>query len=992
MATRGKITDFFDLEEFERQKKAVSAGITEYVATATKAEEALKNLKASHKPSEVDKGMKEFVAVNQQAEVIIKRVGERVDQLNGQSKQLTDQILKEAKATKELSAAKLNEERASNQAAKTKDLEARASERKAKATKVEIDDYGILSKAFLVAARNAKNLAVEYGVMDKRAQSAAREANGLATQLKQIDASVGLHQRNVGNYASALDGAKNKLRELGTTMLSFFGITAGIQFLRGSVDEFLEMDKAVRILENTVKNIGLPELFGRIESSTKALKNEFKFLDDDEIIGVFNKLVVYGKLTEKQINQLIPVIVNFSVATGQTIEASASLLLKAMEGNGRALKEFGINMKDAKSVTEGFGLIMTELAPKVEGVGKAFSESAAGGIAEAKQQFRDLKEEVGGKLVPVLSSLLGWFNKVITGLGYLGTSLKERTQNFIDFWGGASGAANRAIRDAEKLDEHLKKVAADYVQGFSGKTTLEVGGEITKLNTKLIEQQKLLALATDKNRKDSFNKDDAEQYRKSIRLIRLELEGLYKINADATGKPLGIGDPDKQKEIKAQGPTAEELAERDRVAAFNTFKAKLEAQINFNKATIDNENEFFDIRLNALKKYTEKSQQLIEATEDFEKGKKGLTTEEIKNIETKKNLAIEELTDNHQKRFLKIVDTTKKDEVKLYEGSTKVVTALIKDGVDKANDHLKEQFEKEKELINQKKELYRELYSGIGDFVDNLIQGGFDREKNEVQDHIDQLELRKQKEIEAANQTIVNEQDKAAAIQVIEARAAAGREQLEKRKRQIAEQAAKFEKGKQAFEIAVELAKDLFKIKAAAAVHTATGNFPLAALALSQIPITLAIAGLSIGAILARAIPKYKHGKNVHDAYEGPAIVGDGGEHELHIRENGEAAFTPAVPTFTMVGKKDIILNPKQIMDMALASQMRQTLSMDLKKTPNDYYQSQIIAGEIKTMKKDIVKAITNKKETHIQVEGLMKQWFKSGNSQTEYLNRNLHG
>jgi len=71
--------------------------------------------------------------------------------------------------------------------------------------------YAKLNQQYLIAQTNAKNLAATYGIESKQAVAAAATANNLSNQLKAIDATVGQSQRNVGNYASAIGGAFNKV-------------------------------------------------------------------------------------------------------------------------------------------------------------------------------------------------------------------------------------------------------------------------------------------------------------------------------------------------------------------------------------------------------------------------------------------------------------------------------------------------------------------------------------------------------------------------------------------------------------------------------------------------------------------------------------------------------------------------------------------------------------------------------------------------------------
>lgn len=71
--------------------------------------------------------------------------------------------------------------------------------------------YRQLSDAYLFAAAKAKDMAAAYGVNSVEAKKATEEAFAMNKQLKEIDASVGQHNRNVGNYMESIKSLQNTL-------------------------------------------------------------------------------------------------------------------------------------------------------------------------------------------------------------------------------------------------------------------------------------------------------------------------------------------------------------------------------------------------------------------------------------------------------------------------------------------------------------------------------------------------------------------------------------------------------------------------------------------------------------------------------------------------------------------------------------------------------------------------------------------------------------
>jgi len=77
---------------------------------------------------------------------------------------------------------------------------AKQAEKAAKDLAKETSLYAQKSKALNEQRAAAKELGLQYGVNSKQFQNAAKEVNKLDAELKNLDASLGQHQRNVGHY------------------------------------------------------------------------------------------------------------------------------------------------------------------------------------------------------------------------------------------------------------------------------------------------------------------------------------------------------------------------------------------------------------------------------------------------------------------------------------------------------------------------------------------------------------------------------------------------------------------------------------------------------------------------------------------------------------------------------------------------------------------------------------------------------------------------
>src|SRR5262245_11579920 len=123
---------------------------------------------------------------------------------------------------------------------------------------------------------------------------------------------------------------------------AFIGLAA---IVGKSIHSFMEHEKVVAQLENTIKN--MPQLAG---ATTEAFEKQAAALQDvtgfqDELILSSDTVLARFGLTEDQIKRLTPLVLDFARATGKDATDSATAIGRALLGNARALKTVGINFK-----------------------------------------------------------------------------------------------------------------------------------------------------------------------------------------------------------------------------------------------------------------------------------------------------------------------------------------------------------------------------------------------------------------------------------------------------------------------------------------------------------------------------------------------------------------------------------------------------------------------------------------------------------------------
>jgi hypothetical protein len=258
-------------------------------------------------------------------------------------------------------------------------------------------------------------------------------------------------------------------------------------------------------------------------------------------------------LTEKQILELTPVIIDFAAKQRIQLPEAASAIIKALEGNGKALKEYGIDIKDAKDETEAFNIIMTQLAPKVSGAAKTFSQELSGSIATTRQEIKNLKEDIGTQLLPIVDKFwkvvrdaLGGLKSLISDLSIVSDSENFTFLDRLSFLSGRADPELRARIETQKVLQRDKN-QVDPVTGKDGYGRVFRPDNSTALGTGLTpdpEDAKKKAAEADKERKRKLDqaKKEREQAQKDLTdvLNRTEeatqpiLASYRKINEQAT--------------------------------------------------------------------------------------------------------------------------------------------------------------------------------------------------------------------------------------------------------------------------------------------------------------------------------------------------------------------------------------------------------------------------------------------------------------------------
>lgn len=224
------------------------------------------------------------------------------------------------------------------------------------------------------------------------------------------------------NSIKSIDGQINRVSRGFNQLMGLMGaggIGAAIfAFGKSSVTAFAESEKGIAKLTQAMRNLGSYS-YGALQDQldyAAALQKVTKYTDE-QVVEVQTALTTYG-LYGETLKAATLATLNLATQTGDSTSA-ANLVGKAYQGNTTQLAKLGIKISDTAVGAQKFDAVMEQLNKRFGGMAEAEGKSFSGRLEILKNQFDDLKESMGSKLMPVANYALKWFNDLDTVLGYI---------------------------------------------------------------------------------------------------------------------------------------------------------------------------------------------------------------------------------------------------------------------------------------------------------------------------------------------------------------------------------------------------------------------------------------------------------------------------------------------------------------------------------------------------------------------------------------------
>lgn len=318
------------------------------------------------------------------------------------------------------------------------------------------------TSALILAANSRKKLLEEETKNLKPLESGLKTAFNVP-QIKVFNEQIAKSKENIAllkgeteKTGNIFSGLKDQLAGVGAGIAAAFSIGAIISFGKQSIQAFLEAEKSAKLLETAIKNVagGDDSAVAKFLEQSKELQKITIF--SDEQIQAAQTLAFQFGLTQKQVEELIPVITDFASATGQDLQSALESVLRATQGQARALKVYGINIESTGNKAKDLIQITDQLNKKFEGQAKIVGETAAGAIERAKNQFGEFEELVGGGLINVFEGFIGTVDVLTGHLFGLVPAFDANSEAVIGF--------GKSTAEAQKDVEKFQKTIDTFIQ------------------------------------------------------------------------------------------------------------------------------------------------------------------------------------------------------------------------------------------------------------------------------------------------------------------------------------------------------------------------------------------------------------------------------------------------------------------------------------------------------------------------------------------------
>jgi len=154
----------------------------------------------------------------------------------------------------------------------------------------------------------------------------------------------------------------------------------------------------------TLTTIAFGDANAEMANFASAMQSVTNF-GDEQLLPLMAKLAQTFKLNKNEVQQLVPVLLDFAEAnkaTGMTVESAFDLMGRALNGHTAMLGRYGIELDTTRLAAEGVSYLVEKLGEDYGGTAEALADLRT----QNKKAWGDIQEDVGNMLDTILTPLL----------------------------------------------------------------------------------------------------------------------------------------------------------------------------------------------------------------------------------------------------------------------------------------------------------------------------------------------------------------------------------------------------------------------------------------------------------------------------------------------------------------------------------------------------------------------------------------------------------
>lgn len=263
-------------------------------------------------------------------------------------------------------------------------------------------ELGKVQAALRGSATEGVKQATALALLIEKTEAAGGSARGYRAELERLNKQYGINVQTKGKYTAALQALEHqvplvaKAHAFLANPMGQVGILLGALALgsRKAMHAFEEQENAMTNLDAALRNNGI---------LTQGVRREYEELantmggkigaSSEQMLQVFTRLTKEGAKPE-EMQKMTEAVINLAGVMGTNVEQAAGTFVRALHGNTRSLKMYGIEIDQHATKTQQFQQLMEQLAQKGEGVLEAQTKTLTGEF----KRFGNATGEVLGNL------------------------------------------------------------------------------------------------------------------------------------------------------------------------------------------------------------------------------------------------------------------------------------------------------------------------------------------------------------------------------------------------------------------------------------------------------------------------------------------------------------------------------------------------------------------------------------------------------------------